>query len=78
MCEYKQREYLGCGHLRWLATKNCEKFKQYGKIAKCEPQILEFEESPKICGNCLTKDNPPHLSLMLDPNSPMGRYFSRP
>lgn len=34
--------------------------------------------SPKICGNCLTKDNPPHLNLMLDPNSPMGRYFSRP
>lgn len=40
-----QREYLGCGHLRWLATKHCEKYKQYGQVARCEPKILEFEDS---------------------------------
>ncbi|KAK4174995.1 hypothetical protein QBC36DRAFT_347482 [Triangularia setosa] len=78
MCEYRQREYLGCGHLRWLSIKNCDKFKQYGKIARCEPQVMDFEESPKICGGCLTKDNPPHARLKLDPNSPWGRYLCRP
>ncbi|KAK0723727.1 hypothetical protein B0T21DRAFT_294376 [Apiosordaria backusii] len=69
-----QREYLKCGHFRWIAYKHCEPYSLY--LKKCEPQIRKFDETDKICGECLRQIDPPEWKyVQFDPNSRFGHLF---
>ncbi|AEO61008.1 hypothetical protein MYCTH_37027, partial [Thermothelomyces thermophilus ATCC 42464] len=47
-----QREYP-CGHFRWTALNWCESYK--GGQKRCEPNVIDFEERPGVCGECKEK-----------------------